>query len=79
MSTPNLNSFEEQAQRIWAAKTLEDKRIVFLEVIHTLKYKEKIPSFIRSIKAAKKSFDLDKLAANIMNFKDNAVVGLLPR
>lgn len=73
-----MNSLAEQAQVVWSATTLEDKKAAVLEMVASFKYRDKIPAFIRAVKAADAN-TCDFIASNLMLNKTDKVVAMLPR
>ena len=67
--------FDELAQAVWAAQSVEEKKELLREMVAQFKYKEKQAKFLRKIDLENRPQRLDKLAADLMQVgHGNAVV-----
>lgn len=73
-----MKSLSEQAQKVWSATELEDKKAAVLEMVASFRYKDKVQSFIRAVKKADAN-TCDFIASNLALNDQHKVVALLPR
>lgn len=67
--------FDELAQAVWAAQSVEEKKELLREMVGQFKFKEKQAKFMRKIEMENRPQRLDKLAADLMQVgHGNAVV-----
>ena len=59
-------NFDELAQGVWAAQTLEKKKELCRQMVDQFRYKEKQNQFYREIDRATNKTRLDRMAADLM-------------
>lgn len=61
-----MKTLEQHAKQVWMLPTIEDKKLILMDMVNNFDHKKNIDKFIALITKTNTAKKLDELAANIM-------------